>query len=496
LESDVTETRTTYFELPNWSVDTPDGPSRTDFDEAFVNIEARAAYDDGAQGSALPSTLLKPGRYAKQTVSDGYALHRRNNSGGWDQVGGTVWSTRVRYRGAASGDVVLSSDVAGSEAATLKAGGELATPGIIRSSAVVSAGADLTTDLSAPANTGRAYVRTRAASERGLVLSAHDNAAGALLSAQEAGGTYPTTIDSRGRFRSQVAAALGAAAPTDTVPLLITPGASDTTALDLAGKTTGSVPALRAYADAGDATPIASILPTTITLGKAAWTGGAVNLVAPAIGLTGAVAVAGSQTVSGSIGAASAAITGAMTVEAAKVTSFTSGTTMGMRSQIAAIGGVTPTRDLRQPMVWRKRSVNIDVVVSSTTSMDIHTFNFTPRTTCHLDLNLTVHLQATGPGSSNQVVEPCRMLLKMRLLDVDNNVLYDGDEIYEITLGAYDTWDVTGRGEIVIIEAPSLQLSAGVTYKVQLWGRRAAESNISLTCHHVMGVLREAVVIG
>jgi len=492
----VTETRTTYFELLNWSVDTPDGPSRTDFNEAFANIEARAAYDDGAQGSALPSTLLKPGRYAKQTVSDGYALHRRNNSGGWDQVGGTVWSTRVRYRGAASGDVVLSSDVAGSEAATLKAGGELATPGIIRSSAVVSAGADLTADLSTPANTGRAYVRTRAASERGLVLSAHDNAAGALLSAQEAGGTYPTTIDSRGRFRSQVAAALGAASPTDTVPLLITPGATDITALDLNGKTTGSVPALRAFADAGDITPIASLLPTTITLGKAAWTGGAVNLVAPAIGLTGAVAVTGNQTVSGSIGAASAAITGTATAEAAKVTSFTSGSTMGMRSQIVVSGGGTSTRDMRQSMVWRKRTVNIDTTVSSTSGMDIHTFTFTPRTTCHLDLTLTAEFRAFAPGASGSNVEPCSMFMRLRILDADDNVLFTGDEAYELTLGAYDTWDVTGRGQIVVSDSPVLQLSAGVTYKVQLYGRRDSVSAISLVCRHVIGVLREAVIIG
>jgi hypothetical protein len=496
LECDVTETRTTYFELPNWSVDTPDGPSREDFNGAFANIEARAAYDDGAQGSVLPSTLLKPGRYAKQTVSDGYALHRRNNGGGWDQVGGTVWSTRVRYRGATSGDVVLSSDVAGSETATLKAGGELATPGIIRSSAVVAAGADLTADLSAPANTGRSYVRTRASGERGLVLSAHDNAAGPLLSAQESGGTFPTTIDSRGRFRSQVAAALGAASPVDTVPLLITPGVADVTALDLAGKTTGAVPALRAYADAGDGTPIASILPTTITLGKAAWGGGAVNLVAPAIALTGAVAVTGNQTVTGSIGAASAAIAGAVTAEAAKVTSFTSGSTMGMRSQIVVLGGGSSTRDMRQPMVWRKRTVNIDVAVTSTSSMDIHTFTFVPRTTCHLDLTLTAHFRAFAPGSSGQSVEPCSLLMKLRILDVDDNVLYNGDEVYELTLGAFDTWDVTGRGELTIADAPTPQLSAGVTYKIQLYGRRNPESAISLMCHHVMGVLREAVVIG
>lgn len=492
----MAETRTTYFELPNWSLDTPDGPSRTDFNEAFGNIEARAAYDDGAQGSALPSTLLKPGRYAKQTVSDGYALHRRNNAGSWDQVGGTVWSTRVRYRGALAADIVLSSDVAGSETATLKASGELATPGIIRSSAVVSAGADLNADLSVPADTGRAYVRTRAAGERGLVLSAHDNAAGALLSAQEVGGTYPTTIDSRGRLRSQVSAALGAATPTDNVPLSIAPGASDVTALDLAGKTTGSVPALRAYANAGDGTPIASVLPTSITLGKAAWTGASVNLVAPTIALTGAVGVTGAAVVSGALSAASAAITGAVTAEAAKVTSFTSGSTMGMRSQIVVSGGGTSTRDIRQSMVWRKRTVNIDTTVSNTSSMDIHTFTFTPRTTCHLDLTLSAEFRTSGPGASGGVVEPCSMFMRLRILDADDNVLFTGDEAYELTLGAYDTWDVSGRGQIVVSDAPILQLSAGVTYKIQLYGRRDSASAISLVCRHVIGVLREAVILG
>lgn len=492
----MAETRTTYFELPHWSLDTPDGPSRTDFNEAFANVEARAAYDDGGQGSALPSTLLRPGRYAKLTVSDGYALHRRNNAGGWDQVGGTVWSTRVRYRGATSGDVVFSSDVAGSEAATLKAGGELATPGIIRSSAVVSAGADLSANLSDPADTGRSYVRTRDTGDRGLVLSAHDNAAGPLLSAQEVGGSFPTTIDSRGRLRSQVSAALGAASPTDNVPLTIAPGASDVTALDLAGKTTGAVPALRVYGDAGDPTPIASMLPTTVTLGRSGWTGGAVNLIAPTVALTGAVAVTGSQTVSGSIAAASAAITGTVTAEAAKVTSFTSGSTMGLRSQVLAIGAVASTRDVRHSLAWRVRNLNIDTVVTPTTSMDIHTLAFVPSTTCHLDICLSAHLRVAGVGVSGQSVEPNTIALRLRILDASDNVLFTGDEVYELTLGSYSSWNVTGRGQIVVSDIPNLQLTSGVTYKIQLWGHRTTDSAISITCHHVVGVLREAVLIG
>lgn len=492
----MTETRTTYFELPNWSADTPDGPSRGDFNEGYTNIETRAAYDDGGQGSVLPSTLLKPGRYFKQTVSDGYALHRRTNAGGWDQVGGTVWSTRVRFRGATTSDVVLSSDTAGTDGATLKAGGELATIGIVRSSAVVAAGADLATDLSVPTATGRAYVRTRASGDRGLVISAHDNAAGSLLSLQEAGGTIPTSIDSRGRLRSQVPAAFGGATVTTNVPLSVAPGASDVTALDLAGKTTGLVPALRAYADVGDPATILSVLPTSITLGKAAWSSASIGLTAPAIGLTGAVAVTGALAATGALSAASAAITNTVTAEAAKVTSYTSGTTMGMRSQVAAIGATTPTRDIRHSMVWRVRAVNIDTLISSTSSVDLYTYTFTPRTTCHLDATLTAHFRVSTPGSSGQPVEPNTVILRLRILDADDNVLFNGDEVYELTLGAYDTWDTTGRGEIVVADAPTVQLTAGTAYKIQLWGHRTTDSAISLICHHVIGVLREAVILG
>jgi hypothetical protein len=491
----VAETRTTYFELPHWSLDTPDGPSREDFNGAFTNIEARAAYDDGGQASTLPSTLLKPGRYAKQTVSDGYALHRRNNAAGWDFIGGTVVPVRVRYRGAASGDIVLSTDVAGSESATLKAGGELATPGIIRSSAVIAAGADLTADLSAPASTGRAYVRTRAASERGLVLSAHDNAAGPLLSAQEVGGTFPTTIDSRGRFRSQASAALGAASPTDNVPLLITPGASDVTALDLAGKTTGSVPALRAYADAGDATPIASVLPGVITLGRSSWSG-AVNLLASTIGFTGAVTVTGSQAVSGSVSAASATITGGVSAENAKVVSYTSGSTMGMRSQILAADASTPTRDLRQALVHRKRIVNIDFTVTPTAAHSIYKFNFVPTTTCHLDINLTTYWRLLDPGASGLAVEPSTVQFRLRVLDADDNMLFSGDAIEEVTLGAYDVWSINGRGQIIVTDCPTLVLTAGTTYKIELYGNRMSDSAISLVLRHIKGTIREAVMVG
>jgi hypothetical protein len=495
----VTETRTSYFELPQYSSGLDGTLTRLDSNEAFGNIEARAAYDDGAQGSALPSANLKPGRYAKQTVSDGYQIHRRSNAGGWDFVGGTVVPTRVRYRGAAAGDIVLSSDVGGTQAgATLTALGELATPSAVRTSSVLAAGADLGADLSAPGTTGRAYVRTRAAGERGLVVEAHNANAGPLLSLREAGGTFPTTFDSAGRLRSTVPAGLGAASVVDNIPLRIAPDADDLTALDLYGRTAGGVvPALRVFPIAGDASPILSAAPAAITLGRAAWAGGSIGLTAPAITLAGAVAVTGSVDVSDDVTIADDLTVGdQITAKGGKVSTYDSGSNFGLTSQLVLNGGAIAMRDLRHSLVWRKRILNINKTISSTSAVDIQTFDFAPRTTCYPELNLVTQWAVFDPGSAATDSEPNTVLFRIRILDDGGIPLFTGDEIYELTLDAYDPHNYVGRGQIVVSDIPPLVLNAGTNYKIQLWGRRDPATSISLVLKHLVGTIREGALLG
>jgi hypothetical protein len=292
----LAETRSTYFEVPRYGIDSDETLTRTDWEEFVTRLEERAAYDDGATAATLPVDRLKPGRYARQSFADGYALHRRSASA-WEWVGGTIVPVRQRYRGATSGDVMLSTDIAGAAAtATLTAGGELGTAGLVRSVAGGSFGADLATDLSVPSATGRLHVRTRATGERAVVARAHAADAGNLLSAVEVGGSVTWSVDAAGRMRSSVPAALGGATPTTNVPLAVAPTAdTDTSAVRLVARVSGDVPAIRVLRDLADADDILSVRPDLIRIGRSApaWTGGLIELRAPNVNVVGAVTVSG-----------------------------------------------------------------------------------------------------------------------------------------------------------------------------------------------------------
>lgn len=488
----MTETRTAVFGLPRYSSGADEVLTRGDWEEAAGNLEARAAYDDGTTGSALPTTK-KAGSYFRRSFSDGWALHRQQGST-WEWVGGTVQDVRVRMRGALAGDILLSSDVAGGAAsATWKAGGEIATSGLLRSSAGLGVGAPLDHDLSTPGTTGRAYVRTVNNGDRALVLQAHDDAAGALLTARTVGGSDPLTVDSRGRLRVSAPVGFGQSSPAVNIPLAVSPSGTDVTALDLYAEATGPVPGLRIFRDNSDAaTPIVSVLSDQITLGRASWAGGAIDLVAPSIEFAGAVGVIGSLGVSDDL-----AVADTFTAEGAKVTSFESGSDFGFRSQLVVNGGGIVTRDLRHSMVWRQRLLNINKTVSFTVAADIHSFSFTPRTTCYPEVSLGTHWEVFDPGSAATDVEPNTVMFRMRILNEDgSSVLWTGDEIYILTLDAYDPHNYVGKGQISVLDCPPLVLNAGTTYKIQLWGRRDGATSISLVLKHVLGTIREGALLG
>lgn len=336
----MAETRTTYFELPTYSSDSDETLTREDWVEAVGKLEARAAYDDGTTAASLPVDHLKPGRYARQSFADGYALHRRSASA-WEWVGGTVATARQRMRGVTSADVMLSADVAGGAAtATLTAGGELGTSGLVRSVAGGAFGADLATDLSVPSATGRLYARTRADGERAVVARAHGSGAGALYSAVESGGSVVWSVGADGRMRSSVPAALGAATPTSGVALAVAaPNDGDAAALRAAGRASG-VPGLRVLRDLADADDILAVGPDTIRVGRdsPAWPGGVVEVRAPNIDLVGAVSVDGVLEASGVV-ADTAAVSGVLSADTGAFDHLTSfgGRVIPIVSNLAAI---------------------------------------------------------------------------------------------------------------------------------------------------------------
>lgn len=488
-------TRTARMQQQKWSSGS-DGPSRLGFNGDADFLEARAAYDDGTTGASLPVTDVLPGRYFRQSFADGYALHRVNGAA-WEWVGGSIVPTRLRYRRGTGTDVAWSTDAGAGSTATMTAGGELGTAGLVRSVAGGSAGADLATDLSTPSSTGRWFVRTRASGERGLVAQAHNDNAGPLLTARTAGGSDPWQVDSLGRMRAQAPAAFGAAALTTGVPLVSVPSADDASALDLYGRSSGGgAPGLRVFPAVGDDTPIVQATPTLVRLGRSGWSG-SLSMLAAAIGLTGAVDITGALSVSDDLTIGDDLTVGdQITAEGGKIGTYDSGSNYGLTSQIVLHNGGLSVRETRQPLVWRKRIVNINKTVSPSTAIDIYTFTFTPRTTCHVDLALVTQWAVLGPGSSATDAEPNTVLFRLRILAEDDSVLFTGDEIFELTLNAYKPHNYAGRGQVVVSDCPPLQLTAGTTYKIQLWGRRDPDTSISLVLKHIIGTIREGALIG
>lgn len=303
----MAETRSAYFEFPLYSVDTDPALSRTDWGEAAASIELRAAYDDGVSNAVLPVANLKPGRYARQDVTSGFALYRRA-AAAWEWVGGPVMPVRRYFRGALTGDTVWSTDVAGAAAsATMTAGGELATNGAVRT-LQSAAGADLNAALD-PATTGRSYARTRATGERAVVAAAHAADAGNLYTALEPGGQAIWTVDAAGRMQARLANAFGAAAPIAGIPLssaaiVGTAGAG----ARLHGSTAAPAsPGLEVFRNLADAAAIFTAMPDHVTVGRTPWVGGQISLIAPTL------ISAGAFTHTGAFGASTVASAGAVT---------------------------------------------------------------------------------------------------------------------------------------------------------------------------------------
>lgn len=490
----MAETRSTYFGFPRYSDDNDEAVTRTDWEEMVTRAEDRVAFDDGATADTLPATLLKPGRYFRQSFADGYALHRRSAAGAWEWMGGTIQPVRTRMRSTTASDIMLSSDTGGAATATWKASGEFATAAPLRSSSVGVFGAALDADVSVPGTTGRAYVRTVNNGDRGLVVAAHDDAAGALFTARTAGGSDPLTIDSRGRLRASAPIGFGASSPAATVPVAISPTASDVTALDLIARPGDTpVPALRLFRASDDASPIGQVLPESITLGRSSWSGGSITLRAPAVGITGAASVTGTLATS-----EQATFAKGVSAEAAKLTSYTSGGTSGWRSTVRNAAGTSlDNRDMRQPITWRKRLININVAVSSVSVTALQSFDITPANSCYLDINMSLFMQAAGPGASGQPIEPVNCSMGYRILSADGETThFSSDQIYTLTLGAFDTWDRAGWGQLAINDVCPYLMNAGTAYRFEIFGQRTEGSAVSAVLKSIVGSIKESIYMG
>lgn len=280
----MTETRTPRFNLPQWSAGT-DSPSRTDFNGAFSDIETRGSFDTGENFSSLPVTTLVAGRYAMLTISgDGYSLYRYSGSA-WQFVGGSLVPRFQRFK-AIEGQLITDAAFTVEHPSEANAniiasyGGDLTVGGVLKSwnandaaKGALVVGWNSTISLT---TTGRAYIRTRANSELGLVLHAHGSGAGNMLSVREPGNSDMFTVDAIGRLTQRTFAAFGGASLPSTSMVAIAPtSAADTVVngLLLYGQSAAPTKAILSVQrdNTADTTPIAQVLRDGIGLGRLPW---------------------------------------------------------------------------------------------------------------------------------------------------------------------------------------------------------------------------------
>lgn len=288
----MAETRTSRFGLVQWGVGS-DSPSRIDFDEAFLNLEQRAAYDDGVTYTALPGTNLVQGRFV--LVAPGGAnrtIYRRNQAGTWDFAGGNTDPDPFYlrpYKAIADGGptrdtvalTVSHPDGASGPGASFAYDGSASLGGTLRvydvndaaaGNLIVGAGASVAAD---PVTRGRVHIRTRADGERGLVLRPHGTGAGPLLTVQTTAGSDVLTVDAIGQLQQRAPAAYGGASVAAAAMLTVAPtsSGSDTAGLVLHGQAapgdTKSI--LRVLRQSDSASDLINVGRDAIALGVLPW---------------------------------------------------------------------------------------------------------------------------------------------------------------------------------------------------------------------------------
>lgn len=293
----MTETRTAKFGLPQWSAGT-DGPSRADFNEAFLNIENRAAYDDGASSSGAPSSGLVAGRYFWQAQGAGpvyRTLWRADGSNAY-VVGGPTIPTTQLFRGnhsSVSGDAnadairiehPLNPDDGGWGGQFTYAGSGYLRTGLALGDDDDTAAGRLAVGAPAlPGSTVRMSVDSYGNGEHAIVSRVRHATPGNIFRGLNAGGSAVFTVDGTGRVQAPSPSAFGSAPlPTTAASLAVAPtsgGSGTVSALTVYGLTAagdaGDVDKalFRAYLDAttDNTVPIVAVNRLGMQLGRITW---------------------------------------------------------------------------------------------------------------------------------------------------------------------------------------------------------------------------------
>lgn len=295
----MTETRTTRFGLPQWSAGTDSG-SRTDFNEGYLHLEERAAYDDGATSATLPVTGVVPGRYTWQAVQPGGSgpyyktLYRLDDASGWFPVGGPTIPTTQLFRGLnapvltdVNADAIrVEHPITGAGTAGWGANITYAGAGFLRSGLVLGSASSAALGTlavgggTAPAAGERAVFRASADGEHAIVGRTTASAPGDLLRLYDNAPSAALRVDGAGHLIAGRPSSFGSAAVPTTAALAVAPttGTADglVNGLLLYGLT--GAPELQAklpllvLRDIGDVNPLLSVGRDTMQVGRLPWT--------------------------------------------------------------------------------------------------------------------------------------------------------------------------------------------------------------------------------
>lgn len=299
----MAETRTTRLGLPHYSSGS-DGFSRGDWNETVLNLESRAAIDQGSSAPTLPTTSAAgPGEYYQRadTTLGLRALYRSDGGGTFRAQNWLPETLRLRPGdGQAATAEGLRVDYPNQTlpgwAVTYAGVGRLRDSLVLGGSAATGLGRLAVGGVDTAPTDARARI-TAYGAERGLDLRAGNNLVTELLRIGDSGGSTVLSVSGAGQLTSTQGAAFGGATP-GAGSITAAPQASGAIAVGvLAQGVTGAParPAIRvdryASGPAGtDTDPILTVAPDAITVGRsgAAWTGGQLTLGAPSMRAIGA----------------------------------------------------------------------------------------------------------------------------------------------------------------------------------------------------------------
>lgn len=291
----MTETRTTRFGQPQWSSGDDSG-SRADFNEGYLALEERAAYDDGVTTSAVPVSGVVQGRYGWVNTTGYRTLYRRDDASTWYPVGGPVIPTTQLYRGLnapvltdVDADAIrvehpLTAALGGWGANITYAGrANLRSALVLGSSASAALGVLAVGGGTAPSAGERAVIRASESGEHALTLRTSHGTPGDLLRAINAASSTVLRVDGAGQLVASRPAAFGGSAIPTTAAVGISPTTAEADGLTiglLLRGLAGSAPLqaktiLSILRDAADTAPIVTVDRDNILIGRQPW--GTVN---------------------------------------------------------------------------------------------------------------------------------------------------------------------------------------------------------------------------